>query len=87
MADEKQNFNILFVENAEAVRIGKMVKECDDNNLFNFITSHFAIFFLDLEELRKFISFLYDQKGEMLVDEMLKDFNVVMKEFRQKIRV
>jgi hypothetical protein len=84
MADEKQSFNTLSVENAGAVRIGKKVKECDNNNLFNFITSHFAIFFLDLEELRKFISFLYDQKGEMLVDEMLKDFNVVMKEFRQQ---
>lgn len=80
MADEKQNFNTLSVENAGAVKIG----ECDNNNLFNFITSHFAIFFLDLEELKKFISFLYDQKSEMLVDEMLKDFNVLMKEFRQQ---
>ena len=83
MADEKQNFNTLSVENTGAVRIGKKIKECD-NNLFNFITSHFAMFFLDLEELRKFISFLYDQKGEMLVDEMLKDFNILMKEFRQQ---
>ena len=84
MADEKQNFNTLSVEDAGAVKIGKKVNECDNNNMFNFVTSHFAMFFLDLEELRKFISFLYDQKGEMLVDEMLKDFNVVMKEFRQR---
>ena len=84
MADEKQSFNTLSIENAGAVRIGKKVNECDNNNMFNFVTSHFAIFFLDLKELRKFISFLYDQKGEMLVDEMLKDFNVLMKEFRQQ---
>lgn len=83
MADNNQ-LNLLFTEDKGAVRIGKKVKECDNNNLFNFITSHFAMFFLDLKELRKFISFLYDQKGEMLVDEMLKDFNVVMKEFRQQ---
>ena len=43
------------------------------------------MFFLDLEELRKFIFFLYDQKGEMLVDEMLKkDFNILIKEFKQQ---
>lgn len=84
MADDRQNFNTLSVEDAGAVKIGKKVNECDNNNMFNFVTSHFAMFFLDLEELRKFISFLYDQKGEMLVDEMLKDFNVVMKEFRQR---
>ena len=85
MADEKQNFNTLFIENAGAVRIGKKINECDNNNLFDFITSHFAMFFLDLEELRKFIFFLYDQKGEMLVDEMLKkDFNILIKEFRQQ---
>ena len=84
MADEKQIFNTLSVENAGEVRIGKKVNECDDNNLFDFIVSHFAMFFLDLEELKKFISFLYDQKGEMLIDEMLKDFNVLVKEFRQQ---
>lgn len=84
MADEKQNFNTLSVEDAGAVKIGKKVNECDNNNMFNFVTSHFAMFFLDLEEVRKFISFLYDQKGEMLVDEMLKDFNILMKEFRQQ---
>jgi len=84
MADDRQNFNTLSVEDAGAVKIGKKVNECDNNNMFNFVTSHFAMFFLDLEELRKFISFLYDQKGEMLIDEMLKDFNVVMKEFRQR---
>lgn len=84
MADEKQNFNTISVENAGVVRIGKKVNECDNSNLFNFITSHFAMFFLDLEELRKFISFLYDQKSEMLVDEILKDFNVLVKEFRQQ---
>jgi hypothetical protein len=84
MADEKQSFNTLSVEDAGAVRMGKKINEYDNNNMFNFVTSHFAMFFLDLEELRKFISFLYDQKGEMLVDEMLKDFNVVMKEFRQQ---
>ena len=82
MADEKQKFNTLSVENAGAVKLGKKVNECDNNNLFNFITSHFAIFFLDLEELKKFISFLYDQKKEMLIDEMLKDFTILMKEFR-----
>lgn len=80
-----QNFDTLFVEeDAGAVRIGKKIKECDNNNLFGFITSHFAIFFLDLKELRKFISFLYDKKSEMLVDEILKDFNTLMKEFRQQ---
>lgn len=84
MADDRQNFNTLSIENAGAVRIGKKINECDNNNLISFITSHFAIFFLDFEELRKFISFLYDQKGEMLIDEMLKDFNVLMKEFRQQ---
>lgn len=84
MTDERQNFNTLFVESAGAVRIGKKINECDNNNLFNFITSHFAIFFLDLKELRNFISFLYDQKSEMLIDEMLKDFNSLMKEFRQQ---
>lgn len=80
----KQKFNTLSVGDVGTVRIGKKVKECDNNNLFNFVTSHFAIFFLDLEELRKFILFLYDQKSEMLVDEMLKDFNILMKEFRQQ---
>ena len=84
MVDKKQSFNTLSVENAGTVRIGKKVNECDDNNLFDFIVSHFAMFFLDLEELKKFILFLYDKKGEMLVDEMLKDFNILMKEFRQQ---
>lgn len=84
MADEKQNFNTLSVEDTGAVRIGKKINECDNNNLFNFITSHFMMFFLDLEELRKFILFLYDKKSEMLVDEMLKDFNVLIKEFKQQ---
>lgn len=83
MADEKQSFNTLSVENTGAVIIGKKVKECENNNLFNFVTSHFAMFFLDLEELRKFISFLYSQKSEMLIDEMLKDFNIILKEFRK----
>lgn len=83
MADEKQNFNTLSAEDAGVVKIGKKINECN-NNLSNFITSHFAMFFLDLEELRKFVLFLYDKKGEMLVDEMLKNFNVLIKEFRQQ---
>lgn len=55
MADNSQ-LNTLFVEDKGVVEIGKKIKECDNNNLFNFITSHFMMFFLDLEELRKFIS-------------------------------
>ena len=83
MADNNQ-LNTLFAENKGVVEIGKKIKECEQNNLFNLIISHFVMFFLDLEELRKFISFLYDQKSEMLINEMLKDFNVLMKEFRQQ---
>lgn len=83
MTDNNQ-LNTLLVEDKGVVEIGKKIKECEQNNLFNLITSHFAMFFLDLEELRKFISFLYDQKSEMLINEMLKDFNILVKEFRQQ---
>ena len=84
MADNKESFNTLIVEDTKAVRIGKKVKECDKENMFSFVTSHFAMFFLDLEELRKFIAYLYSNKAEMLIDEMLKDFNAVLKDFRQR---
>ena len=35
MADDRQNFNTLSVEDAGAVKIGKKVNECDNNNMFN----------------------------------------------------
>lgn len=84
MAEETQELIPLFAEDREMVMINKKISECDENNLFNFITSHFAMFFLDLEELRKFIAFLYDQKGEILIHELLKDFSEIIKEFKQK---
>ena len=82
--ENNNQLNLLSTEDKGITKVGKKIKELDNNDLFSFIVSHFVLFFLDLKELRKFISFLYDQKGEMFVEEISKDFNVLMKEFRQQ---
>ena len=80
MADQLDK--IFITEDVIMIKIDKKIKECDNSSLFNFIYAHFFTFFLDLEELRNFISYLYNKKGEILVKEILDNFSTIIKEFK-----
>lgn len=66
------------------VTIDKEIKDCDPDNLFDFICSHFAIFFLDLQEINKFIKYLIDDKSNTTIKSLLDNFKDVLKEFRKE---
>lgn len=66
------------------ITIDKEIKDCDPDNLFDFICSHFAIFFLDLQEINKFIKYLIDDKSNTTIKSLLDNFKDVLKEFRKE---
>ena len=59
------------------------IKDYEDGKLFDYISSNFYIYFLDLQEIKKFITYLYENKGELFISELFKNFEDITKEFKE----
>ena len=68
----------------DVITIDKEIKNCNPDNLFDFICSRFAIFFLDLQEINKFIKYLIDSKDSITIEYLLNNFKDILKEFRKE---
>ena len=68
----------------DVVTIDKEIKDCNPDNLFDFICSHFAIFFLDLQEMNRFINYLINNKSNITIESLLNNFKDILKEFRKE---
>lgn len=68
----------------DVITIDKEIKDCNSDNLFDFICSHFAIFFLDLQEMNKFINYLINNKSNITIESLLNNFKDILKEFRKE---
>ena len=78
----KEKYNTLIQEDTGMVMINKKIKDCNQNNLFSFLKAHFSVFFLDLQELRNFITYLQENKSENIVKDVLEDFKNIIKNFK-----
>ena len=81
---EELKINTTMIEEKNIITIDKEIKDCNPDNLFNFICSHFAIFFLDLQEMNKFIKYLIDNKNSTTIEYLLNNFKDILKEFRKE---
>lgn len=81
MAEEVLKDKII-VNSGNIIMVKKKIKDCNKHNLTDFIMSHFVIFFLDLQELNKFILYLFEKKGKSTIEEIINNFNDILKEFR-----
>lgn len=76
--------NFLKEDKTGMVTIKNKISDCNTNNLFNFLNSHFSIFFLDVRELRRFISYLINKKQDLIIEDLLKNFQDILKEFKER---
>ena len=77
--NEVINFTTFIQPSKDAFENTK-IKDCEDGKLFDYVSSNFNIFFLDLQEIRKFISYLYENKGELVTSELFENFKDIIKE-------
>lgn len=83
MTENNKIENITFSNNINFVN--KKIKDCEDHNLFDFISSQsFSISFLDLQEMNKFITYLYENKSELSIKELIENSNIIIEEFNKK---
>lgn len=60
------------------------IKNCESSSLFEFFLVHFSNVFGNIQELRDFISFLFENKQDIKIDYLLKNFVSIVKEFKEK---
>ena len=61
------------------------IKDYEDHTLFDFVISQsFLTLFLDLQEVREFISYLYKNKSELSIEELINNPDIIIREFKQK---
>lgn len=68
----------------DTITIDKEIKNCNPDNLFDFICFHFVIFFLDLQEMNRFINYLINNKSNITIESLLNNFKDILKEFRKE---
>lgn len=83
--DLKQN-TVTVVGNSDIVLMNKKIKDCSDSSLSEFIISRFVTLFLDLQEVKNFIRYLYDKNGEVLIKDLLNTFDSTLKKFRKEFK-
>ena len=66
--------------------MNKKIKDCSDSSLSEFIISRFVTLFLDLQEVKNFIRYLYDKNGEVLIKDLLNTFDSTLKKFRKEFK-
>ena len=81
---EELKINTTMIEEKNIITIDKEIKNCNPDNLFSFICSHFVIFFLDLQEMNKFINYLINNKNNITIECLLNNFKDILKEFRKE---
>lgn len=79
----ENNVNTPYQANEGMVMMEKSIKKCDESNLFSFLLSHFHNFFIDVQELRSFIEYLRKDKADLIVKDLLNNFNVFLKSFKE----
>lgn len=82
MAAEQEELIRVNAEAKQNFTLDSQIKDCDSNDLFLLLQNYFISLFRDIQELRKFIVFLKENKTEEIVNSVLQNFEEYLSEFR-----
>lgn len=70
---------------ANILDLNKKIKDCNEQKLYSFFTYNSFIYclFYDLQELNDFIAYLFVEKGDDSVNDVLKNLTNILANFRK----
>lgn len=85
--ENKTTSNIVEKQPNNFINLESKIKDCNEQKIYKLFEVHFLTLFLDLQELNDFILYLYTEKKENYIKDILENFLNILKDFREKKKI